>query len=614
NLKGQTMVVGLGYRHAGHKARLLNAVLFLGIRRHSTGIPQSSRLSWMFLPTNKASKGDGKPSSSNTTDMLTKAGYIHQSSAGIYTLMPMAQRVVDKIERIVDEEMGRVGGQKLSMPTLLTPDNWIKTGRLESTGDELFSLTDRRGSTMILGPTHEEEITEMVKSAVTSHRRYPLRLYQTTRKFRDETRPRAGLLRGREFVMKDMYSFDVTKDRAIETFRTLEDAYRKCFDRIGVPYVVADADSGNIGGSLSKEFHFVSDSGEDTLLECTHCGYTANEERAQGTGSRTEQGVAAGSDRLVDVYCAMVQDSAKVTLAARVVVVPRDHKPSVLKITKALPTKPKQNTAIAHIGSGLDGVDAAVEVAGKWRESLPNPTVLDVAAPLVDSCLRDMGAGKHGSVHSAGQQQKQQDGGLTEAAVWGDWHVAQSGDACSECRHGVLQSRRSIEVGHIFYLGDKYSRAMDLCVLYEGKRDFVQMGCYGLGISRILQAAAECCHSGKQALQWPLSIAPYAAAVLPLVAAERVPEVYAQLSEISLGGVEVFRDNIAVDDRDHLRPGFRLNDIELLGFPVTVVLGKRFASAEEVEVQLRIPGLQLSTAELVDGIQLTGDKHDYRAY
>ncbi|KAI9506061.1 hypothetical protein BX070DRAFT_185092, partial [Coemansia spiralis] len=385
--------------------------------------------------------------------LLTNVGYIYQSSAGIFTLLPMAQRVIDKIERIVDEEMGRVGGQKLAMPTLLTPDNWIKTGRWESTGEELFTLTDRKEMEMILGPTHEEEITAMVKDMVNSYRRYPLRLYQTTRKFRDEPRPRAGLLRGREFIMKDMYSFDVSKEKAIEAFKALEGAYRRSFSRIGVPYVVADADSGNIGGTLSKEFHFVNESGEDTLLECTDCGYVANEERAR------------------------------------------------------------------------------------------------------------------------------------VKAKWGDWHVAQMGDGCAECKRGVLKSQRAIEVGHIFYLGDKYSRAMDLNVLYKGKQQCVEMGCYGIGISRILQAAAECCNADKRGLRWPLAIAPYAAVILPLVAAERVSEIYAQLSTIKVGDSEVFQDNVAVDDREHLRPGFRLNDMELLGFPVTVVLGKRFLASEEVEVQ-----------------------------
>ncbi|KAJ2520638.1 hypothetical protein H4217_001912 [Coemansia sp. RSA 1939] len=578
-----------------------------GVRGHSTGIPQNSRLSWMLLPTNKTGKGDSKSSSSSissndTTDMLTKAGYIHQSSAGIFTLMPMAQRVVDKIERIVDEEMGRVGGQKLAMPTLLTQSSWLKTGRWESTGEELFSLTDRRGSTLILGPTHEEEITELVRSTVTSHRRYPLRLYQTTRKFRDETRPRAGLLRGREFIMKDMYSFDVTKEKAIETFWTLEAAYRKFFDRIGVPYVVADADSGNIGGTLSKEFHFVNGSGEDTLLECTNCGYTANEERAQG--------VPTSKQPLADVYCVMVQNAAKETLSARAVVVPKDHKPSMLKISKEILTGPKQSLVLASIGSGINGVGEALDVAAKWQGSLRNPLLLDRSVTLVDSCLRDPGAQTQCAMHDAELQHR----GLDETASWGDWHVAQSGDACSRCRSGVLQAQRSIEVGHIFYLGDKYSRAMELSVLYENKQTSVQMGCYGIGISRILQAVAECCQTGKRGLRWPLSIAPYAAAVLPLVGADRVSEVYALLSEIGVGGYRPFSDNIAVDDRDHLRPGFRLNDVELLGFPVTVVLGKRFSTAEEVEVQLRIPHLRLATVELVDGIRVSGDDHDCRAY
>ncbi|KAJ2889398.1 hypothetical protein IWW38_004737, partial [Coemansia aciculifera] len=236
----------------------------------SSHVPPQNRMSWMLLPTKKTAKnsagGEGQATGLSTTDLLTKAGYIYQSSAGIYTLMPLAQRVVSKLEQIIDEEMQRVGGQKMAMPNLLTPDNWKKTGRWESTGSELFSFKDRKGAAMLLGPTHEEEVTAIVKDMVRSYRQYPLRLYQTTRKFRDEARPRAGLLRGREFMMKDMYTFDVGKQQAIDTFHAMEAAYRRCFDRIGVPYAVADADSGNIGGSLSKEFHFVHQSGEDTLL------------------------------------------------------------------------------------------------------------------------------------------------------------------------------------------------------------------------------------------------------------------------------------------------------------------------------------------------------------
>ncbi|KAJ1953779.1 hypothetical protein EC988_002798, partial [Linderina pennispora] len=258
-------------------------------------------MSWMLLPTKKPTKG--KQASDGTADLLTKAGYIYQSSSGIYTLLPMGQRVLTKISAIIDEEMQRVGGQKLSMPTLLTPDNWKKTGRWDSTGEELFTLKDRKASTLILGPTHEEEVTAIVKDMVRSYRQYPLRLYQITRKFRDEARPRAGLLRGREFVMKDMYSFDVTKEEAIGTFEALEVAYRRCFDRIGVPYMVADADSGNIGGSLSKEFHFANPSGEDTVYECKGCGYTANEERAcskvAGSGHATYIARVLEGDKVV---------------------------------------------------------------------------------------------------------------------------------------------------------------------------------------------------------------------------------------------------------------------------------------------------------------------------
>ncbi|KAJ1994423.1 hypothetical protein GGI26_001624 [Coemansia sp. RSA 1358] len=578
----------------------------------------------MLLPTKKASKDESKGHVGNTkqstTDLLTNVGYIYQSSAGIFTLLPMAQRVIDKIERIVDEEMGRVGGQKLAMPTLLTPDNWIKTGRWESTGEELFTLTDRKEMEMILGPTHEEEITAMVKDMVNSYRRYPLRLYQTTRKFRDEPRPRAGLLRGREFIMKDMYSFDVSKEKAIEAFKALEGAYRRSFSRIGVPYVVADADSGNIGGTLSKEFHFVNESGEDTLLECTDCGYVANEERARGMGTANTGDTAEQDDAVaIDGYYAMIQTNDKELVGARLVAVPSGHKPSVLKISKewsAAHNHRKQSIVVVHLGSSFKTIDEALTSAAKWHSyqlQQGQTVIIEMDAPLFDSCLQDLRIedAPDADCDNVAQQQQRT---LAAKAKWGDWHVAQMGDGCAECKRGVLKSQRAIEVGHIFYLGDKYSRAMDLNVLYKGKQQCVEMGCYGIGISRILQAAAECCNADKRGLRWPLAIAPYAAVILPLVAAERVSEIYAQLSTIKVGDSEVFQDNVAVDDREHLRPGFRLNDMELLGFPVTVVLGKRFLASEEVEVQLRIPGMQLSNMQSIEGIQVTGDEYECRAH
>ncbi|KAJ2857654.1 hypothetical protein J3B02_000851 [Coemansia erecta] len=532
-------------------------------------VPQSSRLSWMLLPTKKSTKRGDTCSVATTTDMLTKAGYIHQSSAGIYTLMPLAQRAMDKIERIIDDEMQSVGGQKLAMPTLLTPDNWIKTGRWQTTGDELFTLHDRKQSAMLLGPTHEEEVTAIVKTMVRSFREYPLRLYQTTRKFRDEARPRAGLLRGREFVMKDMYSFDVTRDQAIETFGALERAYRRCFDRIGVPYAVADADSGNIGGSLSKEFHFVHGSGEDTVLACQSCGYAANEERARGSCS------AHGA-----AYLATVVDAASGSrVAQRLVVVPAGHEPSALKIRQAWPLEP---------GHRLELAPANVQETQR--------AAADMLEPLVDACA--LGLPESLSV---------------SASVAGDWHVAQAGDSCTRCASGVLTAQRAIEVGHIFYLGDKYSRSMDLTVLHQGARHYVQMGCFGIGISRVLQAAAECCSSSDAGLRWPLAIAPFLAAIVPLAGTSHVPQVYKKLAQVVVGGKCVFENNVAVDDREYLSPGFRLHDAQLLGFPLTLVLGRAFAAASEVEVQLRLPPT-LSLPRAAAGIELTCIDDEYRAH
>ncbi|KAJ2708664.1 hypothetical protein H4R19_004639 [Coemansia spiralis] len=411
----------------------------------------------MLLPTKKTAKAPrGDDDAQSTTDILTKAGYLYQSSAGIYTLMPLAQRVVAKIEAIVDAEMQRVGGQKLAMPSLLAPEHWITTGRLQSTGEELFSFKDRKGSAMLLGPTHEEEVTAIVKDMVRSYRQYPLRLYQTTRKFRDEARPRAGLLRGREFIMKDMYSFDVTKEQAIASFDAVEAAYRRCFDRIGVPYAVADADSGNIGGSLSKEFHFVSGAGEDTLLKCGSCGYTANEERAQSTVS-----ASASHDRGVGMYRIQARQGDQDVCLGRVVVT-AGHQPSALKIKQA-------RSGAVH--GPLDVVLEATFGAGEER-ALREALACDApgaegALLLVDSCAEgQLLAGWPGTVQI------------------GDWHVAAAGDACAKCEGGRLESQRAIEVGHIFYLGDKYSRALGLTTQHQGQRTPVEMGCYGLGVSR----------------------------------------------------------------------------------------------------------------------------------
>ncbi|KAJ2786233.1 hypothetical protein H4R18_000080 [Coemansia javaensis] len=549
-------------------------------RRYSARIPESDRLSRMLLPTRKAAKGqqpgDGSPAQT-TTDMLVKAGYVCQSSAGIYTLMPLAQRVVDKIEAIIDVEMRRVGGQKLAMPTLLSPENWRRTGRLDSTGEELFSFKDRRGSTVLLGPTHEEEVTAIVRDMVRSYRQYPLRLYQTTRKFRDEARPRAGLLRGREFIMKDMYSFDVTREQAIASFDALEAAYRRCFDRIGVPYAVADADSGNIGGSLSKEFHFVSGAGEDTLLACGGCGYTANEERAHSTA-----GAQCGG---VGVYSVGVRAGGRAVARGRVVVA-AEHEPSALKLRQALPVAARERLEIALVGTHGAGQGAELGRAlagdGPW---------------FLDAC--------------AARRLPADSAPAAAAAATGDWHVARAGDVCGACGRGRLEARRAVEVGHIFYLGDKYSRALDLTTLHQGQRTHVQMGCYGIGVSRILQAVAECCGGGGRGLRWPLSIAPYRAVVVPLDGADRAGEVYAALAETRVAGVPALRGQVAVDDRDYLSAGFRLHDAQMLGIPVTVVMGRRFADESVVEVQLRVPMLALPAE--VAGVAVEHDGHECRA-
>ncbi|KAJ2323261.1 hypothetical protein GGH92_010948, partial [Coemansia sp. RSA 2673] len=297
----------------------------------------------------------------------------------------------------------------------------------------------------------------------------------TTRKFRDEARPRAGLLRGREFIMKDMYTFDVTRQQAIKTFHAIEAAYRRCFDRVGVPYAVADADSGNIGGSMSKEFHFVNQSGEDTLLRCQRCGYTANEERAL---SRCASGAEPNNGAL---YLATVVEGSDpgIVVKQRMVEVPSSHEPSTLKIKQMWSTKPTQRLELAVVSDECHGDVACTEPAMEAR--------------LLDNCVAGVRSGRdkegeHGEV------------------VCGDWHVAKEGDH----------------------------------VLHQGQRDYVQMGCFGIGVSRVLQAAAECSSANGRGLRWPPSIAPYLVSIVPLGEnGTRAVDVYKLLDAIEVRGEPV---------------------------------------------------------------------------
>ncbi|KAJ1841667.1 hypothetical protein LPJ70_004137 [Coemansia sp. RSA 2708] len=387
--------------------------------------------------------------------------------------------------------------------------------------------------------------------------------------------------------MKDMYSFDVGDQRAVDTFYALERAYRRCFDRIGVPYAVAEADSGNIGGSLSKEFHFVSSAGEDTLLKCSSCDYSANEERAQS--------VASSNSNAVDVYRGVITNEKAQTIREFRVVVPAQHRLNLLKIKSAWPANAREELKMTPIAT----VDAS------------NP------ASVCQSILAESGSGDieylidesiDGRVLDA-----LRDGVEDACAVRAkDWRLAQTGETCARCKHGKLESQRAIEVGHIFYLGDKYSKAMDLNVVYQGQRSHVQMGCYGIGISRILQAAAECSNADGRGLRWPVAIAPYLATIVPLDGMDHVAELYSVLEGVRIHNAQLFKSNIVVDDRDYLSAGFRLHDAQLLGIPVTIVMGRRFKQMSEVEVQLRVPMLALP--QHVAGIAVQGDGYEHKAY
>ncbi|KAF0487328.1 putative proline--tRNA ligase, mitochondrial [Gigaspora margarita] len=413
-------------------------------------------LSKVFLPTinDTASKTvkDKKDASTIDNDgtfkgeshkLMIRAGLIRQSSSGVYSLLPFALRSIEKIEKIIDQEMRNIGAQKLSLPILLSANMWKRTGRWDTTGSELFKLKDRKTSDFCLAPTHEEEITQLVANDVFSYRQLPLRLYQIGRKFRDEMRPRAGLLRGREFIMKDLYTFDTTEETALKT------------------YEEAEADTGNIGGTKSHEYHILSAVGEDLILSCMRCGYTSNEERAHGLTDN-------------------------------------------------------------------DGCPVC------YKDSITS----------------------HDSIN---------------------FHP--------------LKSNRAIEVGHTFLLGTKYSDPLKATFasenpLYKGELLSIQMGCYGIGVSRMIAAIIESSHDSKGII-WPPSVAPYRVCIIPGGDEPEITEKTRSLYDFLTSECDGLNDEVLIDDRMNLSFGYRMKDAELLGYPWLMIIGKKFLESGKIEIHNR---------------------------
>jgi len=496
------------------------------------------RRSEYFIPT---AKEDFHEAAIPSHQLLLRAGYMRKSSNGMFMLLPLAIRVMEKLVRIIDKGMAHAGAQKLSMPFLLSQELWEKTGRWATAGGELMRLHDRHGKGYCLGPTHEEIFTELVAREVSSHKQLPLTLYQIGTKFRDEIRPRFGLLRAREFVMKDAYSFHADTDDAERMYNVMDETYSAIFDEVGCEWVKVEADGGNIGSGKTHEFHILSDVGEDRLLHCPCCGYAANDEQAVGDVS------GPVSSKHSTVYLAPVD--LKAALANSAAEAGASDVPSGMlrRFCVAMPEGQTVNAQKVANAVGCEFELGEVDVG-----ELPNIDV-DVEH-LVDQTLAQSGAT-----------------GAFDDSLVGDFRLAQEGDLCKDCSQDQpLLARRGIEVGQIFRLGTKYSNALGAVFDdAKGRKQPMDMGCYGIGVSRIIAAVVESSHDDC-GIVWPSSLAPFNAVVLTTGSQKHLKDASQSIAEaLANSGADV-----VLDDRWKDGFGYKLSEAELVGYPFVVIVGR----------------------------------------
>lgn len=553
------------------------------------------RTSQYLLATQKETPADAEVVSHQ---LMLRAGMIRKLASGLYTWLPSGLRVLNKVADIVRDEMNKAGAIEVLMPVVQPADLWQESGRWEEYGPELLRVKDRHQRDFVLGPTHEEVITALVRNEVSSYKQLPLNLYQIQTKFRDEVRPRFGIMRGREFTMKDAYSFHLTQDSLQETYDIMFQAYCNIFTRLGLEFRPVIADTGSIGGSVSHEFHVLADSGEDDIAFSDSSDYAANVEMAEAVAPQGDAAAPQADLNTVDTpdvgsieqVCAFFDTSAdKVAKTLLVLgeadendqqglialVVRGDHQLNDIKAEK-LPGvyAPLTMASDAQIQQATDSEAGSIGPVG-----LNLPVFVDRSAAHLSDFI--CGANQTGK-HLTGVNWSRDVAKFNVV----DIRNVQAGDPSPDGQ-GKLEIKRGIEVGHIFQLGDKYSKAMNCGVLSEsGKHETLTMGCYGIGVSRIVAAAIEQNHD-KFGIIWPDAIAPFKLAIIPMNMhkSHRIKEVAESLYEqCQQAGIEVL-----FDDRKE-RPGVMFNDMELVGVPHTLVIGERNLDNQQVEYKNRRSG------------------------
>jgi prolyl-tRNA synthetase len=543
------------------------------------------RLSTYFAPTLREDPADAEVASHK---LLVRAGMMRQVARGIYDLLPLGMRSVRRVEQIVREEMDRAGAQEILMPTVIPAELWQESGRWDKYGRELLRLKDRYDRDFCFGPTHEEVVTDLVRREVRSYRDLPKNLYQIQVKFRDEVRPRFGLMRGREFIMKDAYSFHVDRADAEREYRVMYDTYTRIFERCGLTFRAVEAGTGAIGGDLSHEFQVLAASGEDAIVSCDACSYAANIEKAAlaplppsaSAGGALETVATPGKRTIEEVsaFLGLPPDRFVKTLVyqtaggdAVAVLVRGDHGASPTKIQEAL---------------GGEGVELADEATVARVTGAPvgfaGPVGLTIRT-IADASLRGargmVSGANRADTHVTNLDLERDAPGVTYA----DLRQATAGDPCPRCGKGTYAAHRGIEVGQVFYNGTVYTEPMKAMYLgADGVERPIVTGCYGIGITRTLAAAIEQ-HHDDAGIIWPAPLAPFGAHVVPVNVGDATLRETAErlATELEAAGVDTL-----LDDREE-RPGVKFKDADLIGVPVRVTVGPRSLQKGCVEVKPR---------------------------
>jgi prolyl-tRNA synthetase len=560
------------------------------------------RMSQTLIPTLKEAPAEAEVPSHV---FMVRGGYLRKVAAGIYSFLPLGWKVVKKAEKIIREEMDRAGASEVFLPAVIPAELWQESGRWDQYGAQLLRFKDRKGGDFVIGPTHEEVICALVRSDVRSWRQLPLNLYQIQTKFRDELRPRAGLMRGREFIMKDAYSFHVDENDAQREYKKMYEAYQRIFTRCSLAFRAVEADTGNIGGSLSHEFQVLTETGEDAIVACDACDYAANVEqavaRAPGAAPKAAEQPkkvsTPGQHTIAEVSAFLKQPPAKLvkTLIYLVggqpvaVLVRGDREVNEIKLRRALEA---DEILLATDATVREVTGAPVGFAGPVALKMPIPIYCDLEV----QALSDFVVGANAAdAHLTGVNVDVD----FKPTAFGDYRMAAGGDDCARCADGHLHAYRGIEVGQVFFLGTKYSKPMGVTFLdVDGQEKAAQMGCYGIGVTRIVAAAIEQNHD-KDGIIWPVPLAPYEVAVLELqqdddnviATSKRLYE------ELLSAGIDVL-----YDDRDE-RAGVKFKDADLIGIPFRIAIGRKGVAEGVVELKRR-NGTEVRKIRIADAAAL----------